>query len=122
MLICQYLLTSLHVCFSEVYFKSMSDRPFAPIRDVKAAHIGKLVKVKGIVTRATEVKPMMIVATYTCDQCGSETYQPVSTLTYSHVMSQSSQALLLSSYLPHSDTASAIPLMYLLFEGMIKRV
>ena len=33
---------------------------------------------KGIVTRATEVKPMMQVATYTCDQCGSETYQPVS--------------------------------------------
>lgn len=39
---------------------------------------GKLVAVKGIVTRVTEVKPMMQVATYTCDQCGSETYQPVS--------------------------------------------
>merc|ERR1719481_114270 len=26
---------------------------------------------------ATEVKPMMQVATYTCDQCGAETYQPV---------------------------------------------
>lgn len=29
-------------------------------------------------TRATEVKPMISVATYTCDICGSETYQPVS--------------------------------------------
>lgn len=28
-------------------------------------------------TRCTEVKPMMQVATYTCDQCGAETYQPV---------------------------------------------
>ncbi len=48
------------------------------IREVKADSIGKLVSVKGIVTRATEVKPMLQVATYTCDQCGAETYQPVS--------------------------------------------
>lgn len=46
---------------------------------MKAELIGKLVKMKGVVTRATDVKPMMVVATYTCDQCGSETYQPVST-------------------------------------------
>jgi len=39
--------------------------------------MGKLVTVRGIVTRCTEVKPMMVVATYTCDQCGAETYQPV---------------------------------------------
>ena len=39
--------------------------------------LGKLVTVRGIVTRCTEVKPMMQVATYTCDQCGAETYQPV---------------------------------------------
>ena len=45
---------------------------------VKANNIGKLVNVRGIVTRCTEVKPMMTVATYTCDQCGAETYQPVS--------------------------------------------
>jgi len=44
---------------------------------VKANHIGKLISVKGVVTRATEVKPMISVATYTCDICGSETYQPV---------------------------------------------
>jgi len=48
-----------------------------PVRDVKAVHMGKLVTVRGIVTRCTEVKPMMVVATYTCDQCGAETYQPV---------------------------------------------
>lgn len=40
--------------------------------------MGKLVTVRGIVTRCTEVKPVMVVATYTCDQCSSETYQPVS--------------------------------------------
>lgn len=48
-----------------------------PIREVKANCIGKLINIKGIVTRATEVKPMMQVATYTCDQCGAETYQPI---------------------------------------------
>lgn len=33
--------------------------------------------IRGIVVRATEIKPMMQVATYTCDQCGAETYQPI---------------------------------------------
>ena len=56
----------------------MSNTKFNAVRDIKAEHIGKLVNVKGIVTRSTEVKPMMQCATYTCDQCGAETYQPVS--------------------------------------------
>ena len=34
-----------------------------------------LLPVQGIVTRATDVKPLMQAATYTCDQCGAETYQ-----------------------------------------------
>ncbi|XP_074657741.1 DNA replication licensing factor mcm7-like [Tubulanus polymorphus] len=61
----------------EVYFKAPSTSKHMAIRQVKADSIGKLVSVKGIVTRATEVKPMMVVATYTCDQCGAETYQPI---------------------------------------------
>jgi len=61
----------------EVFFKARQDDKLVPIREVKANCIGKLITVKGIVTRATEVKPMMQVATYTCDQCGAETYQPV---------------------------------------------
>jgi DNA replication licensing factor MCM7 len=64
---------------SEIYFKARSAQKHVSIREVKAEAIGKLVSVKGIVTRATEVKPMMVVATYTCDTCGNETYQPVST-------------------------------------------
>ncbi|XP_069689664.1 DNA replication licensing factor Mcm7 isoform X2 [Periplaneta americana] len=66
----------------EIYFKDQSLNKPVPIRDVKAEHIGKLVTVRGIVTRCTEVKPMMVVATYTCDQCGAETYQPVNSLTF----------------------------------------
>lgn len=52
-------------------------KPLA-IREVKAAHVGKLVTISGVVIRATEVKPMASVMTYTCDTCGCETYQPVS--------------------------------------------
>ena len=69
--------------FSEIYFKASSSQKFLPVRNVKASHIGKLVQVRGIVTRCTEVKPMLQVATYTCDQCGAETYQPVSTHCFS---------------------------------------
>ncbi|KAK7864443.1 hypothetical protein R5R35_000475 [Gryllus longicercus] len=66
----------------EVYFKDLSLTKPVPIRDVKANHIGKLVTVRGVVTRCTEVKPMMVVATYSCDQCGAETYQPVVSLSF----------------------------------------
>lgn len=52
------------------------------VREVKASLIGKLIAVKGIVTRVTEVKPMVVVATYSCDQCGCETYQPINGSTF----------------------------------------
>lgn len=64
--------------YSEVYFKQQNRTRALSVRNVKADNIGKLVTVRGIVTRATEVKPVMTVATYTCDQCGAESYQPVS--------------------------------------------
>ena len=70
----------------EVYFKSQSSDKIIPIRDVKADYVGKLVNVRGIVTRATEVKPMMSVATYTCDQCGAETFQPVASTSFMPVI------------------------------------
>lgn len=76
----------IHLCIfslpSEVGFKPLSTEKAHSIREVKAQQIGKLVTVRGIVTRCTEVKPMMVVATYTCDRCGSETYQPVNSLSF----------------------------------------
>jgi DNA replication licensing factor MCM7 len=41
------------------------------LRHVTASSIGKLVRLSGIVTRVTDVKPLVEVATYTCDQCGN---------------------------------------------------
>lgn len=61
---------------AEITFKPSSFQS-TPIREVRAVHIGKLVTIRGIVTRATDVKPQLTIATYTCDQCGCETFQPV---------------------------------------------
>ncbi|KAK4337264.1 hypothetical protein RND71_043262 [Anisodus tanguticus] len=47
------------------------------IRELRSSKVGHLVTIKGIVTRITEVKPLLVCATYTCDQCGSETFQPL---------------------------------------------
>lgn len=70
----------------ECYFKAPSEGQAVPIREVKAHNIGKLVTVRGIVTRCTEVKPMMTVATYTCDRCGAETYQPIQSLSFTPIV------------------------------------
>jgi DNA replication licensing factor MCM7 len=61
--------------FSEVYIKSEDKNAALALRGVKASHIGWLVKVRGIITRCTDVKPLMQVATYTCETCGYEIYQ-----------------------------------------------
>lgn len=66
----------------EIYFKDFDDAKVLSVREIKADKIGKLVSIRGIITRSTEVKPMMVVATYTCDQCGAETYQPIQSLSF----------------------------------------
>ena len=48
------------------------------VREVKGLHLGRLITVRGIVTRVSEVKPLLLVNAYTCDVCGSETFQEVS--------------------------------------------
>jgi DNA replication licensing factor MCM7 len=48
------------------------------VREVRGVHLGKLITVRGIVTRVSEVKPLLIVNAYTCDICGSETFQDIS--------------------------------------------
>ncbi|KAL5475357.1 hypothetical protein EMCRGX_G025158 [Ephydatia muelleri] len=66
----------------ELYFAPQSRYKPLSVRKVKADSIGKLICTRGIVTRCTEVKPVMVVATYTCDQCGAESYQPISSPTF----------------------------------------
>jgi DNA replication licensing factor MCM7 len=49
---------------------------------VRAQHIGQLVTVTGIVTRCSEVKPLLLWATYTCDVCGWDSYQRITHKTF----------------------------------------
>ncbi|KAI0565231.1 DNA replication licensing factor mcm7 [Gracilaria domingensis] len=58
-----------------------------PVRMVRSQHVGRLLTVSGIVTRITEVKPRVQVATYTCHSCGYEVYQEVGGKTYMPVLS-----------------------------------
>ena len=62
------------------------------VRELKAASIGRLVKVCGIVTRASDVRPLAEVITYTCETCGHDSYHDVSNqksfLPLSHCTSQ----------------------------------
>ncbi|XP_030543309.1 DNA replication licensing factor MCM7 [Rhodamnia argentea] len=63
--------------YFEVYIRpSSKGRPFT-IREVKASYIGQLVRTSGIITRCSDVKPLMQVAVYTCEDCGFEIYQEV---------------------------------------------
>lgn len=63
--------------YFEVYIRaSPKGRPFT-IREVKASYIGQLVRTSGIITRCSDVKPLMQVAVYTCEDCGFEIYQEV---------------------------------------------
>ena len=82
----------------EVAFKPPSKAQAIPMRHIGAAHVGKLVSVKvsgheafvpqfitdstfvptqGICTHVTDVKPHIIVATYTDAETGYEVYQHV---------------------------------------------
>ncbi|KAL8055532.1 hypothetical protein ABFX02_04G062300 [Erythranthe guttata] len=66
----------------EVYIKaSPKGRPYT-LREVKASNIGQLVRISGIVTRCSDVKPLMQVAVYTCEECGFEIYQEVTARIY----------------------------------------
>lgn len=49
------------------------------VRNVRAEHLGSLITVRGITTRVSDVKPAVQINAYTCDRCGSEVFQPITT-------------------------------------------
>jgi len=51
----------------------------ASLRQIRSRAMGHLVTLRGMVVRASDVKPACTVATYTCDACGCEIYQVVQT-------------------------------------------
>ncbi|CAK5277563.1 unnamed protein product [Mycena citricolor] len=65
-----------------LYFKPLESDVALAVREVRSTHIGNLITVRGIVTRVSEVKPLIQVQAYTCDVCGSETFKEVSTKSF----------------------------------------
>lgn len=61
----------------EVLIQPRSKMPQRRLRDIGAEKIGHLVKLTGIVTQVTDVRPMVAVATYLDDSTGKEVYQEV---------------------------------------------
>jgi len=47
------------------------------LRDIRSRSMGKLVTVRGMIVRCSDVKPCCAVATYYCDACGCEVYQVI---------------------------------------------
>lgn len=47
------------------------------VREVKGEHLGRLITVRGITTRVSDVKPSVQVNAYSCDRCGHEIFQPI---------------------------------------------
>ncbi|KAJ5666979.1 DNA replication licensing factor MCM7 [Penicillium macrosclerotiorum] len=52
------------------------------VRNVRGEHLGSLITVRGITTRVSDVKPAVQINAYTCDRCGCEVFQPVTTKQY----------------------------------------
>ena len=56
--------------------------PALAVRQVRGAHLGKLLSVRGIVTRVSEVKPFLQVEAVACDVCGAESFTEVTGRTF----------------------------------------
>ncbi|KAI9752925.1 MAG: Mcm2-7 hexameric complex component [Chaenotheca gracillima] len=55
------------------------DKKALAVRNVRGEHLGNLITVRGITTRVSDVKPAVQVNAYTCDRCGCEIFQPITT-------------------------------------------
>ncbi|KAG6336325.1 hypothetical protein ID866_2774 [Astraeus odoratus] len=69
-----------------LYFEPLKSDVAMAVREVRSMHLGKLITVRGIITRVSEVKPLLLVNAYTCDVCGSETFQQISSKTFSPIV------------------------------------
>jgi len=61
----------------EIHLKSSPTAKVHSARQIRAAHVGCLVKLDGVVVKVTSVKPRLKVAAYRCTDCGSDVFQAV---------------------------------------------
>lgn len=75
-----------------LYFKPLSSKKTRSlaVREIKGNLVGQYITVKGIVTRVSDVKPSVLVNAYTCDKCGYEIFQEVTSKTFSPLVECSS--------------------------------
>ncbi|CDZ97334.1 mcm-domain-containing protein [Phaffia rhodozyma] len=68
----------------QLYIKPLSKTYRNPqaVREVKGAQLGKLITVRGITTRVSDVKPHVLVNAYSCESCGEESFQEINTRTF----------------------------------------
>ena len=52
------------------------------VRNIRGDHLGALITVRAIATRVSDVKPVVQVNAYTCDRCGCEIFQAVTSRQY----------------------------------------
>ncbi|KII89182.1 hypothetical protein PLICRDRAFT_29538 [Plicaturopsis crispa FD-325 SS-3] len=69
-----------------LYFQPLRSDAAMAVRDVKGIHLGRLITVRGIVTRVSEVKPLLQVNAYTCDVCGYETFENILNKTFTPIV------------------------------------
>ena len=65
-----------------ICFKPLSKVNILPLRNVGSFYIGKLITAKGVVTRTSDVKPHISVASFVCDVCGHEEFKTIGGMTY----------------------------------------
>lgn len=56
------------------------------VRQVRGEHLGHLITVRGIAIRVSDVKPAVQVNAYSCNQCGQEVFQPITTKQYTPML------------------------------------
>lgn len=52
-----------------IRFTSLSEGEIIPLREIRAEHVGKLIMLEGIITRATVVKPLLKEGAFLCQHC-----------------------------------------------------
>lgn len=62
----------------QVVFRPFSSTPIQSVREISSNQVGNLIVLKGIITKIGEVKPLLLVGAYSCERCGSEAYQEIS--------------------------------------------
>ena len=67
-----YLDTKIRI---HLRLSQIPDKLLTEIRKLRTAHLGKFVSLRGIVRRATEVRPMLKIGAFKCSDCGALTLQ-----------------------------------------------